>query len=193
MICHGFKGGIGTASRVLSEEQGGWTVGVLVQANHGRRARLCVDGAPVGEAVGPDEVPVPRASAPPGAGSIIVVVATDAPLLADQCQRLAQRVTLGIGRVGGLGENSSGDIFLAFSTANRGLADHNGGEPLSVRTLRGSAMTPLFEAVVEATEESIVNALCAATTTTGRDGHTAYALPLDRLREVLRHYRRLDA
>jgi D-aminopeptidase len=196
MICHGFKGGIGTASRVLPAAQGGWTAGVLVQANHGQRALLRVDGVPVGELIGPDAVPTPRAAAAPGAGapgagSIIVVVATDAPLLGSQCRRLAQRATMGIARTGGLGENGSGDLFLAFSTANHGLADHGlAHDPVTVRCLPNSAMTPLFEAVAEATEEAIVNALCAATTTTGRDGHVAYELPHDRLREVMRHYRR---
>jgi D-aminopeptidase len=186
MICHGFKGGIGTASRVLSGAAGGWTVGVLVQANHGQRALLRIDGVPVGREIGGDEVPVPYRTAPPGAGSIIVLIATDAPVLPTGCRRLAQRATIGIARAGGLGENSSGDIFLAFSTADRGQTE--GGAP---RVIASESMTPLFEAVAEATEEAIVNALCAATTMTGADGHTAHALPLDRLQAVLRYYRRL--
>lgn len=192
MICHGFKGGIGTASRVLDQQQGGWTVGVLVQANHGRRPLLRVDGVPVGAEIGPDEVPTPRMTQPPGSGSIIIVVATNAPLLPHQCRRLAQRATMGVARVGGLGENSSGDIFLAFSTANRGLsAQHEPGEAIGVQMLANEAQTPLFEATAEATEEAIVNALCAATTMTGVDGRIAYALPLDRLQDIMRRYGRL--
>lgn len=189
MICHGFKGGIGTASRALPAAEGGWTVGVLAQANHGQRALLRVDGAPVGREIGPEETPMPRATLPPGSGSIIVIVATDAPLLPDQCRRLAQRATIGVARAGGLGEDSSGDIFLAFSTANRGLAGGRPpGETIDVRMLPHWALTPLFEAVAEATEEAIVNALCAATTMVGVDGRTAYALPLDRLRALMRRY-----
>jgi D-aminopeptidase len=194
MICHGFKGGIGTASRVLDKERGGWSVGVLVQANHGARHLLRVDGVPVGQEIPPDEVPLPWMPPPVAAGSIIVVVATDAPLLPMQCQRLAQRATIGVARVGGLGENSSGDIFIAFSTANREHSQTS--SPLTpgvARMLPNNGLTPLFEAVAEATEEAIVNALCAATTMVGVDGHTAHALPLNRLREIMRYYRRLDA
>ncbi len=187
MICHGFKGGIGTASRVLPPAEGGWIVGALVQANYGQRALLRVDGAPVGRLIGPDEVPTPDMGVPPGAGSIIVVLATDAPLLPGQCRRLARRATIGLARAGGIGADSSGDIFLAFSTANRGLAaPREPGESIDVRMLPHEALTPLFEATAEATEEAIVNALCAADTMTGIDGHTAYALPLDRLRQAMR-------
>ena len=185
MICHGFKGGIGTSSRNLAAPDGGWTVGVLVQANHGQRALLRVNGLPVGMLIGPDEIPIPRMSMVPGTGSIIVIVATDAPLLPDQCRRLAQRATIGIARAGGLGEDSSGDIFLAFSTANRGLAPRQrSAEAIGVLMLPHEALTPLFEAVADATEEAIMNAICAAITTTGIDGHTAHALPLDRLRAI---------
>ncbi len=190
MICHGFKGGIGTASRILSPEQGGWMVGVLVQANYGQRALLRVNGVPVGQLIGPDEVALPRPQAvtpPAGAGSIIVIIATDAPLLPGQCRRLAQRATLGVARMGGLGENSSGDIFLAFSTANRHL-NRSGTEPFEVKMLPQAAVSPLFEAVGEATEEAILNALCAATTMVGVEGRTAHALPLDRLQEIMRRY-----
>jgi D-aminopeptidase len=199
MICHGFKGGIGTASRVVAAEQGGFTVGVLVQANHGRRARLQVDGVPVGWVISPEEVPLPGPPAPapapgPGAGSIIVVVATDAPLLPNQCDRLAQRAGLGIARTGGVGEHSSGDLFLAFATGNRGLTQSPYGveEPLTVplRMLSNSYITPLFDAVVEATEEAILNAMLQAGTLTGRDGVTAHGLDGDRLVEVLRSYGR---
>src|ERR671931_265062 len=183
MICHDFKGGIGTASRVLRERNGGFTVGVLVQANHGRRRRLAVNGAPVGMAIDAATVPEPDyPDEPPSAGgtSIIVIVATDAPLLPTQCTRLAQRAGLGIARTGGVGEHSSGDIFLAFSTANRGLPPAEGGEPpltTSVEVLSNTHITPLFDAVIEATEEAIVNCLVAAETMVGRDGITAHAVP----------------
>jgi len=187
MICHGFKGGIGTASRVIPAPSGGaWTVGALVQENHGQRALLRVDGVPVGRVIGPHEVPTPDMTVPLGGGSIIVVLATDAPLLPGQCRRLAQRATIGVARAGVLGENSSGDIFLAFSTANRGLTPPRMHEAaITVRMLPHEALTPLFEAVADATEEAIVNALCAAVTMTGVDGHTAYALPLDRLQAAM--------
>ena len=190
MICHEFKGGIGTSSRVLAEGEGGWTVGVLVQANYGRRRMLRIDGVPVGRLIPADGVPVP--GAPAEAGSIIAVVATDAPLLPGQCRRLAQRATIGLARVGGIGADASGDIFLAFSTANRvPVAWSVEGAPLTVRMLPGAAMTPLFEAVADATEEAIVNALCAATTTSGINGRVAHAMPLARVREVMGAYRRL--
>ncbi len=193
MICHGFKGGIGTSSRVLPGEEGGWRIGVLVQANYGSRALLRIDGVPVGREIPVTEVPAPGPP-PPGAdgGSIIVIVATDAPLLPTQCRRLAQRATIGLARMGGVGGNSSGDIFLAFSTGNHGLGGAAGpGETHAVRMVPNEAMTPLFEATADATEEAITNALCVATTTTGIDGRIAHAIPLDRLRQVMRDYRRL--
>jgi D-aminopeptidase len=180
MICHGFKGGIGTASRVTPD---GDTVGVLVQANHGRRDRLTVNGAPVGAEVGADRIPTPGGQE--GAGSIIVLVATDAPLLPHLCERLACRAGLGIGRTGGLGEDSSGDLLLAFSTGNRGL---HFPEPDTVTTRWH--MNDLFAAAVEATEAAIVSALLAAETMTGIDGHTAHALDPEALVEVLRRYGR---
>ena len=180
MICHEFKGGIGTSSRVLPEDAGGFTVGVLVQANHGRRERLVVDGVPVGRELTDAVVPVPRSPVPPGTGSIIVVVATDAPLLPLQCRRLAQRAGFGIARTGGVGENSSGDMFLAFATGNRGLpADHHPGPTLvttPVTMLANRCLDPLFDAVVEATEEAIVNVLVAAGTMTGVGGVVARGL-----------------
>jgi D-aminopeptidase len=196
MICHGFKGGIGTSSRRLAADVGGWTVGVLVQANHGQRARLSIDGVPVGSEIPTREVPDPYETLKipwTATSSIIAIVATDAPLLPAQCRRLAQRAPIGVARTGGLGENYSGDIFLAFSTGNLGLRDRSGEDGvLSVRMLPNEAMNPLFEAVADATEEAIVNALCAATTTTGIDGRTAYALPIDRLRAAMqKHGRRL--
>ena len=187
MICHGFKGGIGTSSRVV-EGAGGATVGVLVQANHGRRERLRVNGIPVGERIPVTEIPDPYGRVPPGAGSIIAIVATDAALLPIQCERLAQRAGLGIARVGGVGEHSSGDLFLAFASGNRGLpsADVDADAPLTipVQMLANNYITALFDAVVEATEEAIVNALCAAETLTGAGGATAYELPHERLQEL---------
>jgi D-aminopeptidase len=212
MVCHGFKGGIGTASRVVPEQHGGFTVGVLVQTNYGRRLRFQVNGVPVGQVINTEEVPPPRMPAPRpatggaagpgsgdrpdlgGAGSIIVVVATDAPLLPNQCERLAQRAGLGIARTGGVGDHSSGDLFLTFATGNRGLPASIPGvdEPLTapVRMLSNNSISPLFDAVVEATEEAIVNALLEAGTMTGRDGVTAHGLDGNRLVEVLRQYGR---
>lgn len=182
MICHGFKGGIGTSSRIAETESGPFTVGVLVQANYGARRNLRVDGVPVGERIGPEVVPLPW-ERPAASSSIIVVVATDAPLLPTGCRRLAQRVTAGLGRVGGFGFNSSGDIFLAFSTTSR--IDARQTVPHHVLMLPTSQIDPLFEATVEATEEAIVNALCAAETMVGFQGHTAHALPHDLLRAAI--------
>ena len=208
MICHEFKGGIGTASRVVDDALGGWTVGVLVQANYGRRESLRVDGVPVGEAIGPSEVPTPyrpeddegptapaRPPSPPaGSGSIIVIVATDAPLLPHQCERLAQRAGLGIARMGGTGANTSGDLFLCFATGNRSLPHTTfGADPrlvVDVRSVNDHAIGGLFDGVIEATEEAILNALIAAETMTGRDGITAHALPHDRLVAVLAEHGR---
>jgi D-aminopeptidase len=193
MICHQFKGGIGTSSRVLPGDAGGFTVGVLVQANHGRRERLCVDGAPVGRVITAEAVPVPESEVAPGSGSIIVVVATDAPLLPLQLNRLAQRAGLGVARTGGVGENSSGDMFVAFATGNRGLpADHHPGPDLlttPVTMLANRCLTPLFDAVVEATEEAIVNALLAAGTMTGAGGRVAHGLDGTVLLEAVRRFR----
>jgi L-aminopeptidase/D-esterase-like protein len=197
MVAHGFKGGIGTASRVLP---GGYTLGVLVQANYGSRELLTIAGVPVGKEI--PELPrerrtssidrVPDGSAPDGGreGSIIVVVATDAPLLPHQLERLARRVPMGIARLGGTATNGSGDLFIAFSTANPGAANSIGAA-VTLTMLPNGEMNPFFLATIEATEEAIVNALVAATTMTGFEGHTVYALPHDRLREVLRKYNRL--
>ncbi|MBA3309744.1 MAG: P1 family peptidase [Nocardioidaceae bacterium] len=193
MICHGFKGGIGTASRRLADDVDGYTVGVLVQANHGRRERLTINGVEVGRAVPVDVIPAP---APPelpagrsGGGSIVVVVATDAPLLPHQCAWVAQRAGLGVGRVGGTGEHWSGDVFVAFATGNRGLpsGDYSAGaRPTVPLTMLSSAyIDPVYDAVIEATEEAILNALVAAETMTGRDGVVAHALDHDRLVAVL--------
>jgi len=193
MICHDFKGGIGTASRVVGAEAGGYTVGVLVQANHGSRERLQINGVPVGEAIPQSEVPIPDVPNQ-GRGSIIVIIATNAPLIPTQCARLAQRAGLGIARLGGAGEHSSGDIFIAFSTANRGLpaSEYSDIDPLTVQLsmLSNSYITALFYAVIEATEEAIVNAMLAAETMTGRDGITAYRLEPARLLEVMKRYGR---
>jgi D-aminopeptidase len=197
MICHGFKGGIGTASRVRPAAEGGYTVGVLVQANHGRRERFAVGGVPVGREIGPGEIPIPSEPAgsgpAAGAGSIIVIVATDAPLLPMQCARLAQRAGLGVARTGGVGEHGSGDLFLCFATGNRAVT---AGEPgpdapvtVPLRMLADTYITGLFDAVVESTEEAIVNAILAAGTVVGRDGVTAHGLPGERLRVAIERYR----
>ncbi|MEO8273563.1 MAG: P1 family peptidase [Chloroflexota bacterium] len=204
MICHEFKGGIGTASRRLPAAIGGWTVGVLVQANYGRRGLLRVDGVPVGEEIPLTEVRSPwseerrgLADRGPGSGSIIGIVATDAPLLPHQCARLARRAPLGVARMGGMGSTASGDIFFCFATGNRGMppteADAEGDGVLTLRGLVDRALDPLIEATVEATEEAILNALVAAETMTGRDGITAHRLPHNRLVEVMRRHGRLRA
>ncbi len=185
MICHEFKGGTGAASRIATSAGENFTVGALVQANYGAREMLRVDGVPVGREIGPSLVPSHR---PPArdTGSIIVILATDAPLLPIQCQRLARRAATGLAWVGGFGANGSGDIFLAFSTANHVRE----GEPCTdVRMLAPDRMTPLFQAAAEATEEAILNALTGAETMTGRDGCIAHALPLDALASVMRRYR----
>ena len=183
MVCNEFKGGIGTSSRVLNKKDGGYTVGVLVQCNYGRRHLLRIAGVPVGREIPGDLV------WSKDTGSIIVVVATDAPLLPTQLKRIAKRVTLGLGRTGSASGDGSGDIFIAFSTANPGAADPKGVKQLTM--LPNDSMDPLFEATVEATEEAIVNAMIAAETMVGIDNHKAVALPHDQLREVLRKYDRL--
>ena len=164
MVCHGFKGGIGTSSRVVED---GWTLGVLVQANHGRRARLRVNGIAVGEAIGPDVVPLPASGAPEGGGSIIVLIATDAPLLPGQCERVARRAGFGIARTGGMGERSSGDFALCFATGNRGLVAD--GPELALRMVNDGRIDAFYEAVIDAVEESILNAMLASETMTGRE------------------------
>ncbi len=197
MICHHFKGGIGTASRRLPDAEGGFTVGALVQANYGRRERLAIDGVPVGREIGFGEVPSDRLDgsgpADPGSGSIIVVLATDAPLLPHQCERLAQRAGLGVARTGGAGEHSSGDLFIAFATGNRALvaADEATDRPFArdVRVLDDTWISPLFWAAIESTEEAILNALVAAETMSGQDGHIAHRLPHDRLVEIWGRHR----
>jgi len=184
MVCHEFKGGIGTASRKLDAKQGGYTVGVLMQCNYGLRDQLRIAGVPVGREIR-DHLVYSQEN-----GSIIVVVATDAPLLPHQLKRLARRVSLGLGRMGSVSGNGSGDIFIAFSTANPGAAETSGLRSLSM--VPNDQMGGLFAATVEATEEAVVNALVAAETMTGADNHTVIALPHDRLREVLKKYDRLQ-
>ncbi len=182
MICFEFKGGTGTSSRMLPESLGGYTVGVLVQCNFGTRHLLRIAGVPVGREI-------PKTPERDDRGSIIVVVATDAPLLPHQMKRIARRVTLGLGRLGSISGNGSGDIFIAFSTANAGagLAKN----VTTVQMLPNERMNALFEATVQATEEAVVNAMVAAKTMTGINGHTVEALPHDRLRAVLKKYNRL--
>jgi D-aminopeptidase len=187
MICNQFKGGIGTASRRLSADRGGYTVGVLVQCNYGLRGRLSIAGVPVGQEI-TDLLPS-RDTIPSERGSIIIVVATDAPLLPHQLKRIAKRAALGVGRLGGTGGNTSGDIFVAFSTANPGAAKPDAN--VSVTMLPNERISPLFEATIQATEEAIVNAMIAAQTMTGINGMRVYALPHDRLRAALRKYNRL--
>jgi D-aminopeptidase len=189
MICHDFKSGIGTSSRVATAAGQPYTVGVLVQANYGSRPDLRVDGVPVGREIGYDVVPSAWEQ-PPKGGSIIIVIGTDAPLLPVQCRRLAQRATVGLARVGGYGHESSGDIFIAFSTGNRLGGAHDA--PYQVTALPLDSMDPLFHAAADATEEAIINALCGAETMTGRAGHVAHALPLDTLVEVMTRYRQDD-
>jgi D-aminopeptidase len=214
MVCHGFKGGIGTASRRLPVAQGGYTVGVLVQCNYGTRAALRVAGVPVGEEIadllpcvasadpalqpnrprcapatpGASGTPRDDADAGAGQGSIIIVVATDAPLLPHQLKRVATRAALGVGRVGGRGENSSGDIFAAFSTANPRTASDTG--TARVEMLPNARINPLFAATIQATEEAILNAMLAAETMTGADELRVFALPRDRLLAAMRKYGR---
>jgi L-aminopeptidase/D-esterase-like protein len=212
MVCQGFKGGIGTASRMLPPEQGGYTVGVLVQCNFGGRRDLRIAGVPVGEEItdlqpciaNNDPAPAQagtgqrrpcdaaerstRETFDEGAGSIIVVVATDAPLLPHQLKRIATRVSLGVGRAGGFGSNGSGDIFIAFSTANARAA--NAADTVSVRMISNARISPLFTATAQATEEAIVNAMLAAETMTGANDLRIYALPVDRLKPIMKKYGR---
>jgi L-aminopeptidase/D-esterase-like protein len=215
MVCHGFKGGIGTASRRLPATQGGYTVGVLVQCNMGARRELRVAGVPVGEEI-PDLLPctatrdstvlrgMPRCTSESssrgagvqttddvgeGAGSIIIIVATDAPLLPHQLKRIATRAALGVGRSGGRGENTSGDIFIAFSTANPHASVDTG--VVTTAMLPNARINPLFGATIQATEEAILNAMLGAETMTGADDVRVYALPRDRLLAALKKYGRI--
>ena len=221
MNCHGFKGGTGTASRVLDAAAGGFTVGVLVQCNYGTRSQLRIAGIPVGrEVTGVDPCVAQRLDPPvtafdgtaipvcgvtptpseqpaeePEQGSIIIVLATDAPLSPDQLKRVVRRIALGMGRMGSNNGNGSGDIFIAFSTANRGVDWGNSGRstlpPPTMQRLGSGLMDPLFTATVDATEESILNAMLAAETMTGADYRRAWAIPHDQVRSILRKYNRL--
>jgi D-aminopeptidase len=186
MICHEFKSGIGTSSRVVEIDGMTYVLGVLVQANYGAREDLRIDGVPVGVLIDIGQVPSPW-DEPANGGSIIVIIATDAPLLPGQCKRLAQRATVGVGRAGGYGHDSSGDLFFAFATANH--LEPRPGKARIVASLPNEAMDPLFHAVVDATEESIVNALFAAETMTGKFDRIAHALPLDETAAILERYR----
>jgi D-aminopeptidase len=189
MICNGYKGGIGSSSRRLDVKDGGYMVGVLVQCNYGTRDNLRIAGINVGREI---PAPEPYAFIPSDIaehGSIIVVVATDAPLLAHQLKRLAHRVTLGLGRNGSISGNGSGDIFIAFSTANSGAAAAD--RVVDVKMLPNDSLDPVFRATVEATEEAVVNAMVAAEDMTGVDDHRVIALPHAALRAVLKRYNRL--
>lgn len=194
MMCLGFKGGTGTSSRVFKINDSKYTVGALVQANFGAKRNLSIAGVPVGIELkdtlnnvfnGP-----PKSRRQEGDGSIIVVVATDVPLLPHQLKRIAQRIPLGIGIVGGRGSNGSGDIFLAFSTANEGA--FNRDETTRIESMSNDQLMPVFEATVQAVEEAIINAMIAAETMEGINGNTAYALPHELLVETLKKYNRLN-
>jgi L-aminopeptidase/D-esterase-like protein len=183
MVCNEFKGGIGSSSRKLDEKFGGYTVGVLVQCNYGWRNQLRIAGVPVGREI------TENATRNDDIGSIIVVVATDAPLLPMQLKRIAKRVPLGLGRLGSFSGDGSGDLFIAFSTANPGAAEAKGVRQLQM--LPNESMNPLFLATVQATEEAVVNAMVAAETMTGINNTTVIGLPHDKLQEVLKRYNRL--
>jgi D-aminopeptidase len=190
MICNEFKGGIGTSSRVLSAKDGGYTVGVIVQCNYGRRDQLRIAGVPVGKEIPED----PAYGGDDDTGSIIVIVATDAPLIPTQLKRVAKKVSLGLGRDGSYSGDGSGDIFLAFSTANPGAVSPKSAQPNNIHQLTmlpNDSLDPIFLATVQATEEAVVNAMVAAETMKGINDHTVIALPHDRLREVLKKYNRL--
>ena len=190
MICNGYKGGIGTSSRKLEDKDGGYTVGVLVQCNYGTRDNLRIAGINVGREIPAPEPYVFIPSDVAELGSIIVIVATDAPLLAHQLKRLARRVTLGLGRNGSISGNGSGDIFIAFSTANSGAATE--GHVVDLKMLPNDSLDPVFKATVESTEEAVVNAMVAAHDMIGADDHKVIALPHEALREVLAKYNRLN-
>jgi len=189
MICNEFKGGIGTSSRKVETKFGGYTVGVLVQCNYGVRRNLKIAGVPVGKEISEDPAYSLGAFAEDDWGSIIVVVATDAPLVSHQLKRLARRVSLGLGRDGSISGNGSGDIFIAFSTANSGSAKPDG--PVQLTMLPNDRMDPIFAATVQATEEAVINAMVAAETMIGINDHKVIALPHEKLRAVLKKYNRL--
>lgn len=194
MVCHEFKGGSGTSSRTIDTADGRYTLGVFVQANHGRRERLSVNGVPVGKLIDADAIPLPETPKfyEPGSGSIVVVIATDAPFLPHQLTRLAQRAALGVGRMGGTGEQYSGDLMIAFSTGNRGIPPyvwdenpHTERAKIDVSMIAPQLMTSFFDLVVEATEEAILNCMVAANTLTGPFGVTAHAIDHELLRNAM--------
>jgi L-aminopeptidase/D-esterase-like protein len=196
MNCYQFKGGSGTASRIVPYLSDSFTVGVFVQANFGKRHELTVAGLPAGELLIADNPMAEEAAQPAGAGSVIAVVATDCPLLPGQCKALARRVTLGLARTGTTGSHFSGDLFLAFSTGNPGA--FMPGQPLASRTAQGrydslrfvpwNGLDPFFAAVVQATEEAVLNAMVANEEMTGRDGHRSPALPAAQLAGLIRDF-----
>ncbi|AOL22878.1 L-aminopeptidase/D-esterase [Erythrobacter litoralis] len=188
MITHGFKGGIGTSSRIVTLQEGRYSIGVLVQSNYGVRETFTVAGVPVGREIA--DLGIEYAVRSEDTGSIIIVIATDAPLLPHQLKRLARRASMGIARNGSFAGNGSGDIFIAFSTANPGAWSREG--TANVASLPNDSMSPLFLATIEATEEAVINAMIAARTMTGINGNRVHALPHGRLQEALRKYRRLD-
>jgi len=198
MMCYSFKGGIGTASRVIDKKSGGYTVGVLVQCNHGSRGQLTIAGVPVGKAL-QDTLPFTIDQEPTGTlstkeksetGSIIVVLATDAPLLPGQLKRLAQRIPLGVTRTGGIGGNGSGDIFISFSTANKKAFSND--QEKQVTTMPNEIVSKLFEATIQATEEAIINALFAGKTLVGINGNTMYGLPKEAVIRVMKKFNRVN-
>jgi D-aminopeptidase len=190
LFCNGFKGGIGTSSRKLSEKDGGFAVGVLVQCNYGSRQNFRVAGIPVGREISSEDPYAYQPSDIAERGSIIIVIATDAPLVAHQLKRLAHRATLGLGRNGSISGNGSGDIFIAFSTANSGAALPN--KIAELKMLPNDSLDPVFAATVQATEEAIINAMIAAESMTGVDNHHVTALPHDQLQTILKKYNRLN-
>jgi len=193
MRCLGFKGGTGTASRVIKIGDSTYTIGVLVQSNFGQKKNLTIDGVPIGlelkDTLNSVVHKLAQTHYQEGDGSIIVVLATDAPLLPHQLKRLAQRIALGVGKVGGRGENGSGDIFIAFSTANAGAFNRN--KVVGVKQFPNDQINPLFEGTVQSVEEAIVNAMVAADTMVGINGNTTYALPHDKVIELLKKYGRI--
>jgi len=190
MVCNGFKGGIGTSSRVLPSKDGGYIIGVLVQCNYGSRQNFRVAGIPVGREIKSEDPYAYQPSPISEQGSIIIVIATNAPLLPTQLKRLAHRATLGIGRDGSISGNGSGDIFIAFSTANSGAASAT--KPVDVKMVPNDSLDAVFAATVEATEEAVINAMIAAESMTGIDNHHVTALPHDQLKAVLKKYNRLN-
>jgi L-aminopeptidase/D-esterase-like protein len=189
MVCHGFKGGTGTSSRIIEINGSKYTLGVLVQANYGSRGDLTIAGVPVGKEIDAPTNKIKLGSEPEGdSGSIIVIVATNAPLMPHQLKRLARRVPVGIGRVGGYGGNGSGDIFLAFSTANEDAS--NRSENKNIKTIPNDWMNPLFQATAQATEEAIINALVAGETMEGINGNIIYELPHEKVIKLLKKYNR---